>query len=124
MAIQAAARAATGDYMIMCDADLEYAPEEIPSLLLPVLAGDAQVVDRTRTFGSHTAYSFWYVTAGASATSRATCRGRGLDPASAGPAPALRPPSHTPWTSAVWSSTLRADRQRRGGAPVIASICQ
>ena len=60
-AIRTAADSATGDYMIICDADLEYAPEEIPSLLAPVLAGEAKVVYGTRTFGSHTAYSFWYV---------------------------------------------------------------
>ena len=60
-AIRTAAASATGDYMIICDADLEYAPEEIPSLLAPVLAGDATIVYGTRTFGSHTAFSFWYV---------------------------------------------------------------
>jgi glycosyltransferase involved in cell wall biosynthesis len=60
-AIRTAAASATGDYMIICDADLEYSPEEIPSLLAPVLAGDATIVYGTRTFGSNTAYSFWYV---------------------------------------------------------------
>jgi glycosyltransferase involved in cell wall biosynthesis len=60
-AIRTAADVATGDYMIICDADLEYSPEEIPSLLVPVLAGEAEVVYGTRTFGSHTAFSFWYV---------------------------------------------------------------
>lgn len=60
-AIRTASQHATGDYMIICDADLEYAPEEIPLLLAPVLAGEATVVYGTRTFGSHTAYSFWYV---------------------------------------------------------------
>ena len=60
-AIRTASEAATGDYMIICDADLEYAPEEIPSLLQPVLSGEATIVYGTRTFGSHTAYSFWYV---------------------------------------------------------------
>ena len=60
-AIRTAAEVASGDYMIICDADLEYLPEEIPALLKPVLAGDAEVVYGTRTFGSHTAYSFWYV---------------------------------------------------------------
>ena len=60
-AIRTAAAAATGDYMIICDADLEYAPEEIPRLLEPVLAGETQLVYGTRSFGSHTAYSFWYV---------------------------------------------------------------
>jgi glycosyltransferase involved in cell wall biosynthesis len=60
-AIRTAAQAATGDYVVICDADLEYAPEEIVKLLQPVLRGEAQVVYGTRTFGSHTAFSFWYV---------------------------------------------------------------
>ena len=60
-AIRTAASVATGDYLIMCDADLEYSPAEIPSLLAPVLAGDAEVVYGTRTFGSHNSYSYLYV---------------------------------------------------------------
>jgi len=60
-AIRTAASVATGDYVIMCDADLEYSPAEIPSLLAPVLAGEAEVVYGTRTFGSHNAYSYAYV---------------------------------------------------------------
>lgn len=60
-AIRTAAAQATGDYMVICDADLEYAPEEIPRLLAPMLAGEASVVYGTRSFGSNTAYSFWYV---------------------------------------------------------------
>jgi dolichol-phosphate hexosyltransferase len=60
-AIKTAASVATGDYVIMCDADLEYDPGEIPCLLAPVLAGDAEVVYGTRTFGSHNSYSFVYV---------------------------------------------------------------
>jgi dolichol-phosphate hexosyltransferase len=60
-AIRTAADIATGDYVIMCDADLEYSPAEIPSLLAPVLAGDAKVVYGTRTFGSHNSYSYLYV---------------------------------------------------------------
>lgn len=60
-AIRTAADLASGDYIIMCDADLEYSPEEISLLLEPVLRGEATVVYGTRTFGSHTAYSFWYV---------------------------------------------------------------
>jgi dolichol-phosphate hexosyltransferase len=60
-AIKTAAREATGDYLIICDADLEYSPAQIPSLLAPVIAGDATVVYGTRTFGSHNAYSYLYV---------------------------------------------------------------
>ena len=60
-AIRTAATVATGDYVIMCDADLEYTPAEIPSLLAPVIAGQAEVVYGTRMFGSHNAYSYAYV---------------------------------------------------------------
>ena len=47
-AIRTAAEVATGDYVIMCDADLEYTPAEIPSLLAPVIAGQAEVVYGTQ----------------------------------------------------------------------------
>src|ERR1700722_11592702 len=60
-AIRTAASVATGDYVIMCDADLEYSPAEIPSLMAPVLAGQAEVVYGTRTFSSHNSYSYLYV---------------------------------------------------------------
>ena len=43
------------------DADLEYEPSDIPALLGPLRAGDAQAVFGTRGFQSHSAYSFWYV---------------------------------------------------------------
>src|SRR6478672_3093056 len=49
-AIRKGSELATGDYVIMCDADLEYAPEEIPGMLEPILRGDAEVVYGTRTF--------------------------------------------------------------------------
>lgn len=60
-AIRTAARAATGDDVIMCDADLEYSPADIPALLAPVIERQAEVVYGTRTFGSHNAYSYLYV---------------------------------------------------------------
>jgi dolichol-phosphate hexosyltransferase len=67
-AIRTGAGLADGDYVIMCDADLEYAPEEIPSLLAPILDGQAEVVYGTRTFGSHNAYSYLYVLGNRSVT--------------------------------------------------------
>jgi glycosyltransferase involved in cell wall biosynthesis len=60
-AIRTGVGAATGDYMVILDADLEYDPGDIPRLLQPVLAGRAAVVYGNRTFGGHAAYSFWYV---------------------------------------------------------------
>jgi glycosyltransferase involved in cell wall biosynthesis len=60
-AIRRAVELATGDYMIICDADEEYRPQEIPMLLKPVLDGEADVIYGTRTFGSHTSFSYWYV---------------------------------------------------------------
>jgi dolichol-phosphate hexosyltransferase len=60
-AIRTAAGIATGDQMVICDADLEYDPADIPRLLAPVIAQEAEVVYGTRTFSSHTSYSFWFV---------------------------------------------------------------
>jgi glycosyltransferase involved in cell wall biosynthesis len=60
-AIKTAVDAAEGEYLIILDADLEYDPQDIPKLLAPVLDGRAKVVYGNRTFGSHSAYSFWYV---------------------------------------------------------------
>jgi glycosyltransferase involved in cell wall biosynthesis len=60
-AIKTAVDYAEGEYMVILDADLEYDPQDIPKLLIPVLDGRARVVYGNRTFGSHSAYSFWYV---------------------------------------------------------------
>ena len=60
-AIQTAVQHASGDYMVILDADLEYDPQDIPRLLEPVLDGRATIVYGNRTFGSHSAFSFWYV---------------------------------------------------------------
>jgi glycosyltransferase involved in cell wall biosynthesis len=60
-AIRTAAQGAEGEFLIILDADLEYDPREIPKLLRPVLDGQATVVFGNRTFGSHSAFSFWYV---------------------------------------------------------------
>jgi glycosyltransferase involved in cell wall biosynthesis len=60
-AIKTAVSHATGDYLIILDADLEYDPRDIPRLLVPVLDGHATVVYGNRTFGGHSSFSFWYV---------------------------------------------------------------
>ena len=60
-AVRKAAETATGDYVVILDADLEYDPQDIPRLLAPVLDGRAEVVYGNRQFGSHSSFSFWYV---------------------------------------------------------------
>jgi glycosyltransferase involved in cell wall biosynthesis len=60
-AVRTALKAATGDVVLIQDCDLEYDPGQYRSLLAPIERGDADVVYGSRTFGSHTAYSFWYV---------------------------------------------------------------
>nr|WP_309688346.1 glycosyltransferase family 2 protein [Armatimonas sp.] len=50
-AIVTAIGAATGDYLIVQDADLEYNPEDYPRLLAPLLSGEAQVVYGSRFAG-------------------------------------------------------------------------
>ncbi|HKX25650.1 MAG TPA: glycosyltransferase family 2 protein [Actinomycetota bacterium] len=60
-AIRSGIQAAGGDLLTIFDADLEYDPADVERLLQPILAGEAAVTFGTRAFGSHTAYSFWYV---------------------------------------------------------------
>ena len=60
-ALRTALEAATGDVFVPFDADLEYDPADLARLLEPIIQRDADAVYGTRAFGSHTAYSFWYV---------------------------------------------------------------
>jgi glycosyltransferase involved in cell wall biosynthesis len=50
-AMQDAIRAATGDIVIVQDADLEYDPVDIPRVIEPIVAGQADVVYGTRLHG-------------------------------------------------------------------------
>jgi glycosyltransferase involved in cell wall biosynthesis len=52
---------AEGDLLTILDADMEYNPADYADLLAPILEGEAEVVYGTRSFGAHTAFSFWYV---------------------------------------------------------------
>ncbi|BCB80712.1 glycosyltransferase family 2 protein [Phytohabitans flavus] len=70
-AIKTAVNSAEGEYMVILDADLEYDPQDIPKLLAPVLDGRAKVVYGNRTFGSRSAYSFWYVVGNKAVTTAA-----------------------------------------------------
>ena len=59
-AIKLALIKASGDYVLIQDADLEYDPEEIPLLLEPVLKGRSTVVYGSRFLGAHSNLLFWH----------------------------------------------------------------
>ena len=55
-ALQTGAAVATGSHFVPFDADLEYDPEDLATLITPVMQGRCEVVYGVRLFGSHTRY--------------------------------------------------------------------
>ena len=62
-ALRAGFAVATGDIVIIQDADLEYSPEEYPILLEPILSGRADAVFGSRFLGGrpHRVVYFWHM---------------------------------------------------------------
>lgn len=60
-AVRTALQEATGHWATIMDADLEYSPVSLETLLAPLAEGYADAVYGTRAFQAHSAYSMWYV---------------------------------------------------------------
>jgi len=63
-AVRTAIRSATGDVLLIQDADLEYDPRDLPNVLLPIIEGRADVVYGSRFLGGpRKAMLFWHMIA-------------------------------------------------------------
>ena len=59
-AVRTGMGAATGDVLLIQDADLEYDPRDYPTLLRPIVEGRARAVYGSRFLGEHKAMLFWH----------------------------------------------------------------
>lgn len=62
-AVRKGIKKATGDYILIQDADLEYDPSDYKILLAPILEGKAEVVYGSRFLGPHKNMLFWHMLA-------------------------------------------------------------
>src|SRR6266446_9558936 len=62
-ALRSGVAAATGDFILVQDADLEYSPEDYPVLLEPLVSGKADAVFGSRFMGGrpHRVLFFWHM---------------------------------------------------------------
>ena len=62
-ALRSGFAAATGDFIVVQDADLEYSPEDYPLLLEPLISGKADAVIGSRFMGGrpHRVLFFWHM---------------------------------------------------------------
>jgi dolichol-phosphate hexosyltransferase len=60
-AVRTALEVARGEFSAIFDADLEYDPADLASLLPPLLAGDTNAVFGVRAFDGYTSHSFLFV---------------------------------------------------------------
>jgi len=60
-AVKTGLKKATGDYLLIQDADLEYDPQDIPKLLKPIQEGKTEVVYGSRFTGEHKNMFFWHM---------------------------------------------------------------
>jgi len=60
-AVREGLRHASGDILLIQDADLEYDPADYPILLRPILTNKSKVVYGSRFLGEHKAMYFWHM---------------------------------------------------------------
>jgi len=60
-ALRTGFRQAKGDYVLIQDADLEYDPKDIPSLINPIINKKAEIIYGSRFLGPHKNMLFWHL---------------------------------------------------------------